>query len=110
LLERAATTLTADEPVFFAFPTCPADGGGERVASVFGNPGYGVLHPATPESIRQGGEDGGEMGAYHLQRHCLQRGAVERKITRYLPIGIEAVLIPDGRMLAQPPGESAQDQ
>jgi hypothetical protein len=100
LLKRHTSSLTTDSPIFHSFPTC---GAGALVPPAFGNPGYGVLHPATPASIQQGAEDEGEMGGYHHLRHCLQRGAVARKIAQYLPLGIEAVQISDGRLLTPPP-------
>lgn len=98
---------TTEEPIFFGFKTC-TDAGLQRSASVFGNPGYGVLHPATPESICFGAEDGGEMGAYHHRRHCLQNAAAMDKLDDFLPLGVEAVLIPDSRLL-QPPPKAASD-
>jgi len=69
----------------------------------FGKPGCGVLHPATPRSIRFGAEDGGEMGAYHDRRYALAVEAVRTKLEDFLPLGLQAVLIPDLRLLAAPP-------
>ena len=64
--------------------------------------GCGVLHPATPLAIRHGAEDGGEMGAYHDQYLSLLAEAVVDKLHDYLPLGTEAVVIPDKRMLEMP--------
>ncbi len=80
---------TAEIPVFFALG--------------FGGAGGGVLHPATPASIRAGAEDGGELGAYHHQHLSLRREAVREKFEEYLPFGMEAVLIPDARLGCAPP-------
>lgn len=68
----------------------------------FTDRGCGVLHPATPKEIRQGAEDGGEMGAYHDQYFSLLAEAVVDKLSDYLPLGLEAVVIPDERMLNMP--------
>ena len=93
---------TIDQPAFFDFEIC--DRGEVRRSREFGQPGCGVLHPATPESIRFGAEDGGEMGAYHHRRYALQDAAVREKLRDFLPLGLEAALIPDPRLLASPPG------
>lgn len=61
----------------------------------FGSPSGGVLHPASDDSIRQGAEDGTEMGAYHFLYLSQRFAAVKEKLTDYLPIGFEAVVIPD---------------
>lgn len=99
-LDRAA--LTAAEPIFFAFEHCAREGG-SRPVDRFGDPGYGVLHPATPDAIRFGAEDGGEMGADHHRATCLAHAAVLTKLEEFLPLGIEAVLVPDPRLLVEPP-------
>lgn len=99
LMRRHRPSVTTDQPVFFKFETCPATGN----PLAFGDPSYGVLHPATPASICFGAEDNGEMGAYHHRRYCLQTAAVLYKLRDYLPLGIEAVLIPDARLLQRPP-------
>jgi hypothetical protein len=69
----------------------------------FGEPGCGVLHPGAPRAIRFGSEDGGEMGAYHARRYSLAEEAVRQKLSEFLPVGLEAVLIPDSRLLSPPP-------
>ncbi len=89
--------VTTDRPAFFDHVTCGIDDGRRPLA--FGEPGYGVLHPATPESICFGAEDGGEVGAYHARRHCLTAEAVLTKLADFLPLGIEAVIVPDRRLL-----------
>lgn len=71
-------------------------------ADSFGQRGCGVLHPATAASVRFGAEDSGEMGAYHARRYSLQFEAVLDKLKDYLPVGVEAVLIPDTRLLEVP--------
>ena len=64
--------------------------------------GCGVLHPATPEAIRHGAEDGAEMGAYHQDHLTLLAEAVVDKLADYLPVGLQAVIIPDQRLLRMP--------
>lgn len=71
--------------------------------SEFGRPGCGVLHPATPITIRTGAEDGGEMGAYHGMRYNARQAAVLDKLQDFLPVGIEAMLIPDSTLSCTPP-------
>jgi len=71
-------------------------------STTFGERGCGVLHPATPKSIRHGAEDGGEMGAYHDKHLSLLAEAVVDKLHDYLPLGTEAVVIPDERLLKMP--------
>ena len=95
---------TSDAPVFHEFEF---DEGGSIVhrRPVFGEPGCAVLHPATSEQIRFGAEDGGEMGAHHSWRHSLLLAAVQDKLNDFLPVGIEAVIVPDLR-LHRLPGEA----
>lgn len=75
---------------------------GRRPAQ-FGEPGCGVLHPACPRAIRSGSEDGGEMGAFHDRRYALALDAVSTKLQDFLPLGLDAVLIPDPRLHGVPP-------
>ena len=99
LLQRAEVTTLA--PVFFDFDICTD--GGVLSASNWGVPGHAVLHPATPEVICIGAEDGGEMGAYHHRMHCLQAAAVLTKLEEFVPVGLEPALIPDPSLLSSPP-------
>jgi hypothetical protein len=68
----------------------------------FGKRSCGVLHPASPAAIRHGAEDGGEMGAFHGDYLSLLAEAVVRKLEDYLPVGLEAVVIPDEGLLQMP--------
>ena len=70
----------------------------------YGQPGCGVLHPASPVEIGHGAEDGGEMGAYHHLYLVASREAVITKLKDFLPTGIRPVVIPD-HSLHQLPGE-----
>mgnify|MGYP001103409534 CR=1 FL=1 len=84
----ATFSLTRKQPVFFSLK--------------FGQRGCGVLHPAAPEALRFGAEDGGELGAYHDWFYTLQEAAVLEKLKDFLPLGMEAVLIPDAHLLDPP--------
>ena len=95
---------TTETPVFQSYRFCKDNTWHD--AANFGEPGYGVLHPATPASISQGAEDLGEMGAYHHAHHRLADEAVLDKLTDFLPVGQEAVLIQDPRLHAQPPQQT----
>jgi len=99
VLQRAEVTTV--EPTFFDFEVCAE--GGVLSAKDWGVPGYAVLHAATPEILCTGAEDGGEMGAYHHLKHCLQAAALLTKLEEYVPVGLEAALIPDPRLLSLPP-------
>jgi hypothetical protein len=86
---------TTSMPVFFKKTEAGTTIGTSFKSLSFGDPGYGVLHPATDESIRFGAEDSGEMGAYHHKMYCLFYAAVLNKLEQFLPIGFEATLVPD---------------
>jgi hypothetical protein len=100
VVEFVATTDA--EPIFAAFDHTAREGGVLPVGR-FGDPGYGVLHPATTDRIRFGAEDGGEMGADHHRATSLMAAAIEAKLEEFLPIGIDAVLVSDARLLVEPP-------
>ena len=88
---------TTETPIFYEFEF---DEGGQvvRRRPVFGEPGCATLHPATAEAIRFGAEDGGEMGACHGRCYSLLLAAVQDKLNDFLPVGMEAVIIPDPRL------------
>ena len=92
---------TTERPVFYAFEF---DEGGAvvRRTARFGEPGCAVLHPATPEAVRFGAEDGGEVGAHHGWRYSLLMAAVLDKLKEFLPVGMEAVIAPDLRLHRAP--------
>lgn len=68
----------------------------------FGKPGCAVLHPATDITVLQGAEDGTEMGACHQFYYSLRMSAVKNKLQDYLPIGYEAVVVPDDALTQFP--------
>lgn len=69
----------------------------------FGTPGCGVLHSDTPACLRFGAEDGAELGAYHDLAYTLREQAVMAKIQDNLPVGIQAVMVPDPSLGITPP-------
>ncbi len=88
---------TSNPPIFHAFEFDEGAGVVRRSAR-FGEPGCAVLHPATPDSVGFGAEDGGELGAYHSWRYSLLMAAVPDKLKEFLPVGMEAVIVPDLRL------------
>jgi hypothetical protein len=98
---------TTERPIFYVFEFDEGSAVVRRSAR-FGEPGCAVLHPATPESVRFGAEDGGEMGAHHSWRYSLLMAAVPDKLREFLPVGMEAVIVPDLRLhrTPYPPCES----
>lgn len=93
---------TSERPVFIDFDFCKNGARVERAAQ-FGDMDYGVLSSVTPDAIRFGAEDGGEMGACHHKYYSLKAEAVLDKMREFLPVGIEPVLIQDTRLLQVPP-------
>ncbi|MGP0628513.1 phage tail protein [Nitrospina sp. 32_T5] len=79
-------------------------------SSSYGERGCGVLHPATPDTVTTGAEEGGEMGAYHHQFLVRQRQAMLDKLQDYIPVGMQAALIPDPRLLVVPPNDTNGDE
>jgi len=101
----ALRTNTLEKPFFDEFSYCEDPNGDPppppRKAR-YDKWGYGVLGLQTPNAIRFGAEDGGEMGAYHHKFYSLKAEAVLDKMREFLPVGIEPVLIPDTRLLIPP--------
>jgi hypothetical protein len=65
----------APEPVFYSLR--------------YGDPGYAKLFRCTDDSIRQGADDGGEMGAYHFVLAPLRETDLRVRLQEYLPVGLE---------------------
>ncbi len=56
----------------------------------YGDPAYGQLHRSGPAEIREGAEDGAELGVFHdLMQHHRERNLAAR-LEEYLPLGLEA--------------------
>ncbi|MEE8295389.1 MAG: hypothetical protein V3R64_06725 [Sphingomonadales bacterium] len=93
---------TTARPNFAGFQFC-SSADKKIKAAEFGEPGSGVLSPATNKTIKSGAEDGGEMGAYHHQHHMATLSALIRKLEDHLPCGITPVIIYDPRLSMRPP-------
>jgi hypothetical protein len=65
------------------------------VARRFGNAGYAQLSETCPESIRRGGENGAEMGAFNRVIDAIRRDDVRIKLDEYAPISVIADLVID---------------
>jgi len=59
----------------------------------FGDPGYCHLHPNTAAALRSGGEEGGEIGAFHRAGLPWRTQNVGVRLAEYVPAGLEAVQI-----------------
>jgi hypothetical protein len=55
----------------------------------YGDPGYAKLLPCTNDAIRQGADDGGEMGAFHFVLAPLRETDLRVRMQEYLPVGLE---------------------
>jgi hypothetical protein len=55
----------------------------------YGNPAYVKLLPTTDPSIRQGADDGGEMGAYHSLLAPQREADLLTRLAEYIPVGLE---------------------
>jgi hypothetical protein len=80
---------TTAKPVFFS--------------DQYGKRSCGVLHPAALSAIRHGAEDSSEMGAYHDRRYVLHWEVIVSKLQDFLPVGIEAVVVPDANLACLAP-------
>lgn len=91
---------TAERPSFHA--SSFADG-------VAGRAGCAALHWAAPAALRQGAEDGGELGVHHDDRHVLRMAAALDKLADHLPAGLMAVLVPDDSLALLPANPEAYE-
>ncbi len=55
----------------------------------YGDPDYAKLDTATPDSIRRGADDGGEMGVFHFLLNPLRESDLKIRLREYLPVGLE---------------------
>lgn len=77
--ECVEETLASTQPIFFALR--------------YGNAGYCKLMSATPDAVRRGADDGGEMGAFHFVLGPLRETDLRIRIEEYLPAGLEFGII-----------------
>jgi len=67
--------IAGPQPIFFAFR--------------YGRPGYVKLLSSTPDVVRRGADDGGEMGAFHFVLAPLRETDLRVRMTEYMPVGLE---------------------
>lgn len=77
--ECVEQTIAGPQPIFFALR--------------YGRPGYLKLLTSTPDFVRRGAEDGGEMGAFHFVLAPLRESDLRVRMTEYLPVGLEFGII-----------------
>lgn len=67
------------QPIFFALR--------------YGRPGYVKLLASTPDVVRRGADDDGEMGAFHFVLAPLRETDLRVRMQEYLPVGLEFGII-----------------
>jgi hypothetical protein len=72
-------SIAGPQPIFFAFR--------------YGRPGYMKLLASTPDVVRRGADDGGEMGAFHFVLAPLRETDLRVRMQEYLPVGLEFGII-----------------
>jgi hypothetical protein len=55
----------------------------------YSQPGYCKLFPSTPDTVRRGADDGGEMGAFHFLNAPMRETDLLTRMREYLPAGLE---------------------
>ena len=71
--------IASPQPIFFALR--------------YGRPGYLKLLASTPDVVRRGADDGGEMGAFHFVLAPLRETDLRVRMQEYLPVGLEFGII-----------------
>ena len=71
-IERA---IAGPQPIFFALR--------------YGRPGYAKLLRSTPDVVRRGADDSGEMGAFHFVLAPLRETDLRVRLQEYMPVGLE---------------------
>ena len=59
----------------------------------YGQPAYAQLHLGSPRELREGAEDGAEMGAFSHVKHTQRTDNLRRRVEEYLPFGLQAGVI-----------------
>jgi hypothetical protein len=72
-------SIAGPQPIFFALR--------------YGRPGYLKLLASTPDVVRRGADDGGEMGAFHFVLAPLRETDLRVRMQEYLPVGLEFGII-----------------
>ncbi|CAB3632388.1 hypothetical protein LMG26685_00948 [Achromobacter mucicolens] len=63
-------------------------------ATMFGSPSYGQLAPSCAAEIREGADNGAEMGAWNFLLQAQREANLRQALDEYLRFGLEAGLIP----------------
>jgi hypothetical protein len=63
------------------------------VSRRFGDPGYAQLAEAAPDTIRRGGENGSEIGAFNLLLNPIKLDDLRAKVNEFMPFGLIAQYI-----------------
>lgn len=77
--ECVEQAIAGPQPIFFALR--------------YGRPGYMKLLASTPDVVRRGADDGGEMGAFHFVLAPLRETDLAVRMQEYLPVGLEFGII-----------------
>jgi hypothetical protein len=77
--ECVEQSLGSPQPVFYALR--------------YGDPGYSKLVSGTPDVVRRGADDGGEMGAFHFGLGPLRETDLGVRVQEYLPVGFQFGII-----------------
>ena len=59
----------------------------------YGDPGYCQLAATTARELREGAEDGAELGAFKRLQQPQREANLALRLEEYLPVGLEPVLI-----------------
>jgi hypothetical protein len=59
----------------------------------YGDPAYSKLLASTPDAVRSGADDGGEMGAFHFVLAPLREADLRVRLQEYVPAGMEFGII-----------------
>jgi hypothetical protein len=73
--ECVERTIAGPQPIFFA--------------SRYGRADYLKLLRSTPDAVRRGADDGGEMGAFHFVLAPLRETDLRVRLQEYMPVGLE---------------------
>jgi hypothetical protein len=63
------------------------------VSLQYADSGYSKLLPSTPDAVRRGADDGGEMGAFHFVLAPLREDDLRVRLQEYVPVGMEFGII-----------------
>jgi hypothetical protein len=72
-------TIAGPQPIFFALR--------------YGRSGYMKLLASTPDVVRRGADDGGEVGVYHFVLAPLRETDLRIRMQEYMPVGLEFGII-----------------